>query len=408
MISLSATTAAEQKAGAVYGYKALRADGSLAKGTVTATSVDKAHELLAARGLYTTDLSAPRNHAPRKRSLGADDLALGLRILADLLESGLPVGRTLAAFSELAPPSWADGIEPLRASVREGKTLAAALGSSPLDLPPVVIGILRAGEMGTGLAPAVRRAADFTEHRAATRAAVRNALAYPIILVVAGSASIALLVGVVLPKFAVILGDLGQHVPRTTQMVLDVSDIGRRLAIPGVLAIAAGIFLWRMWTSTPVGRLQWHRLLLLIPVVGPIRRSAAAARTASAMASLLASGVPVASALVHASHASGDAAMEAAVLDARERVTRGERVSRAMDDAGATTSTVVRLLRAGEESGRLADMFAHASTIEQQRTDRIVRSAVRLLEPALILAFGGIVAFVAAALLQAVYSVRPT
>jgi type II secretory pathway component PulF len=298
-------------------------------------------------------------------------------------------------------------VESLRDSVREGATFATALSVSPLDIPPVVIGMLRAGEMGTGLAPAVRRAADLTEQSAATRAAVRNALAYPVILAVAGSASIALLVGVVLPKFAVILGDLGQHIPRTTQMVLDFSNTARRSAIPLCITATGVVVLWHLWTSTPAGRLRWHRLLLQLPIVGHVRRSAAAARAASAMSSLLESGVPVAPALIHASHASGDAAIEAAILDARKLVTRGERVSRAMEEAGATTPTIVRLLRAGEESGRLADMFAHAATIEQQRTDRIVRSAVRLLEPALILAFGGVVAFVAAALLQAVYSVRP-
>ena len=100
--------------------------------------------------------------------------------------------------------------------------------------------------------------------------------------------------------------------------------------------------------------------------------------------------------------------MERALLAAREHVVHGERVSRALHVMGAMTETTVRLVRAGEESGRLAQMLGHAATIEQERAEQRVRGVVRLLEPALILMFGGIVAFVAAALLQAVYSVRPT
>jgi type II secretory pathway component PulF len=95
-------------------------------------------------------------------------------------------------------------------------------------------------------------------------------------------------------------------------------------------------------------------------------------------------------------------------MAAREAVVAGAPLSRALADHDAVTPTVVRLARAGEESGTLGPMLARAAAMEAERAERLVRNAVRLLEPALILLFGGIVAFVAAALLQAVYSVRPT
>lgn len=85
----------------------------------------------------------------------------------------------------------------------------------------------------------------------------------------------------------------------------------------------------------------------------------------------------------------------------------GERLSRALDETGSATATVVRLVRAGEETGRLAAMLAHASRMESDEATRRVRAAVRLVEPALILVFGLVIALIAAALLQAIYSVRP-
>jgi type II secretory pathway component PulF len=391
-----------------YTYRALRRDGTAVTGTIDAPTEARALTMLAERELFPISVRSAVPLTGRKAAVPIADLALGLRVLANLLESGLPMGKTLGAFTELAPVSWHHGLPAVRDAVRDGATLATALASSPLDVPPVVIGMLHAGEVGTGVGSAVRRAAELMERTAATRSAIRNALAYPMILALAGSLSLTLLVGVVLPKFATVLRDLGQTLPRSTQLVLHGSALVRTLALPGLcIAIAIGIG-WTLWTNAPAGRLQWHRALRRIPLLGSIRQSAATSRTAAAMASLLDSGVPVASALTHASRAAGDWAVEQAVLDARALITHGERPSRAIEQTGALTPTAVRLLRAGEESGRLAQMFAHVATIEQERAEQAVRSAVRLLEPMLILTFGGIVAFVAAALLQAVYSVRPT
>ena len=346
----------------------------------------------------------------RRADRGSGARSSSPRQLAGIGASGGEDAERIRGLSahELAPRA---GLPAVRDAVRDGATLADGAGeASPLDIPPVVIGILHAGEMGTGVGPAVRRAAELMERTAATRSAIRNALAYPIVLGVAGSASLTLLIGIVLPKFAAILSDLGQTLPRTTQLVLQGSAMLRALALPGLCVAVAPCRHWLawLWTGAPAGRLQWHRALRRIPLVGSIRRSAATSRTAAAMAWLLDSGVPVAAALTHASRAAGDAAVEQAVLDARARITHGERPSHAIEQTGALTPTAVRLLRAGEESGRLAQMFAHVATIEQERAEQAVRSAVRLLEPTLILVFGGVVAFVAAALLQAVYSVRPT
>jgi type II secretory pathway component PulF len=117
--------------------------------------------------------------------------------------------------------------------------------------------------------------------------------------------------------------------------------------------------------------------------------------------------VPVSTALIHGARASGDAALSARILVAREAVVVGQGIARALSAAHAMTPTAIRLVQAGEETGRLAHMLAHAATLEREQAERKLHAAVRLLEPGMILVFGGIVAVVAAALLQAIYSVRP-
>jgi general secretion pathway protein F len=291
--------------------------------------------------------------------------------------------------------------------VREGQGLGAALANAPIALPPLVVGLIKAGELGSGVAQAVRHAAELTERTAATQAAVRGALTYPLVLAAAGVGSVGLLVGVVLPRFAVILADLGQQLPPSTRLVLGAASAARALAVPAAVLLIVSFILWRAWVETEAGRAEWHAVLLAIPVVGVARLAGATARVTAALASLIESGVPVAPAMVHAARAAGDAAVAARLLAAREQVIIGGRIAAAVERHGALTPTAARLIRAGEESGRLAPMLAHAGRLEAARAEEIVKNVVRLLEPALILGFGGVIALVAAALLQAIYAVRP-
>lgn len=390
-------------------YRAAQQDGRIVRGTVVAATRESAVDSLVQRGLWTIELRPElAGHGLRRmrRRIPIAQLALGLRVLADLLEAGLPVTRTLATFDELAPPAWRQALPEMREAVRQGRGLAASLGSTGA-LPDDVLGIIQAGEAGSGLARAVRRAAELTEDAASANAALRAALAYPLILVAAGTGAVALLVGVVLPRFALILADVGQTLPATTRVVLGVADAVRSGGAPGLFVLSFCAALWRATVSTPAGRLRWHRLLLEIPVLGALRRSAGTSRMCGTLGALLESGVPIAAALPHAARAGGDEALGHALTAARVSVLHGERLSRALAQHSAATPTVNRLVRAGEESGRLAAMLAHGARLEREHAVGRTKAIVRLLEPSLILIFGGIIAFVAAALLQALYSLRP-
>ena len=123
---------------------------------------------------------------------------------------------------------------------------------------------------------------------------------------------------------------------------------------------------------------------------------------------MLASGVPITTAMQQAARASGNAAVRERLLIARERVLSGERLSSALAHTAAIPAGAIQLVRAGEATGELASMLTYAARIDRERSEAEVKRLVRLIEPSLILFFGALIALVAAALLQAVYSVRPT
>jgi general secretion pathway protein F len=392
----------------VYAFRAASANGDVGDGLVDAESSRQAREILVSRGLYVLSIESRGHRHARRDPLSVADLALGLRIMADLLESGLSVSRALHAFDELAPRGWRPALPRIRQAVREGQSLAAALSSAPVVIPGLVIGIAQAGEAGGGIGPAIRRAAELMESSAEMRASIRSALAYPVVVASAGVMAVGILITVVLPRFAKILADLGQTLPASTRAVLRGAAVMHAGLVPSMISAAIGIALWRAWTQTEQGRRTWHRMLLSLPLLGDVRSGTAAARMAHSLSALLESGVSIGTALTFAARATSDAELEARLTLARAAVTAGEPLSRALESHRATTTTVVRLIRAGEESGRLPAMLDHAARIEQQRADRIVRTGVRLLEPMLLLTFASVVALIAAALLQAIYSVRPT
>jgi general secretion pathway protein F len=392
----------------IFSYRAAAADGRVQSGALDAESPEHARDVLRGRGLLILNLESRGARVAQRDPIPIADLALGLRILADLLDSGLSVARALNAFEELAPRGWRPALPHIRQSVREGAGLAAALSSAPIEIPGLVIGIAQAGEAGTGIGAAMRRAAELTESSAEMHASVRAALAYPLLVAVAGAIATTVLLTVVLPRFAKILGDLGQALPATTRIVIAGANVAQAGLIPALLVLGASAAAWRAWTRTAGGRRTWHRLLLGAPFLGSIRRGTAASRMAYSLSALLDSGVNMSIALSLAARATGDAELEARVSSARVAVSAGDSVSRALEMNDAATPTVVRLVRAGEETGRLSSMLGHAARIEQQRADRIVRTAVRMLEPMLLLLFASVVALIAAALLQAIYSVRPS
>jgi type II secretory pathway component PulF len=406
----TATAGAIGDAGArnVFRYRAARADGVIQLGRVDAADVAGARRTLIDQGLFPMELEFAGASVTQQSSINVRDLALGLRVLGDLLDAGLPVSRALRAFEDLAPPSWRIAIPHLQQRVREGASLATALSSAPIAIPPVVIGIAQAGEAGGAAGPAVRRAADLMESSAATRAALQAALTYPAILAVAGVASIAILVGVVLPRFADILSDLNQQLPAATRIVLGASQVARAAAVPAGVLLSIAAVVWKAWVATPSGRTRWHELLRRVPLVGSARRSAATARAALSLSALLESGIPVIDALRFAARSAGDAAMERRLGAASVDIAAGRSLSAAFLATDALTPTAVQLLRAGEETGRVSGLLAHAAKLEQERSERITKTFVRALEPILIFGFATVVALVAAALLQAVYSVRPT
>ncbi|MGH7336028.1 MAG: type II secretion system F family protein [Myxococcota bacterium] len=390
----------------VFAYRAARTDGAVIRGTLEAASENEAAAVLSTRGLLPLAVATQPPKRPGLFARAAPQaLAPLFQGLSSLVETGVPLHKALQAVRPLAPPRLVAPLQRVEARVREGSGLAAALAAEDGLFPPVTIGLLRAGERGVGLAPALAHAARQLERDAESRSRVRAALTYPLVLLVVGSGSLALIVLFVIPRFAALLGDLGQALPPATRILLASADTIRQYGLALVALGVAALVLGTRWIAERRG--AWHSALLELPIVGAIRHALASARAARTLGTLLATGAPALAALDTAREAAGDAAVADRISAARSRVAQGASLSDALSTSRAFTPQALQLAAIGEASGKLPTLLQRAADLDDETAERRMRALAALLEPALIVGFAGLVAFVAAALLQAVYALRP-
>ena len=387
-------------------YEAVRSDGASVNGVLEVVSESEAASVLSARGLFPVLVEPARSQAAWWLSRpSARAQATVFEGLASLVEAGVPLEKALGAVTPLAQGGLRDSLGRVMSRVREGSSLGAALAAEEGTFTGVTIGLIRAGERGVGLGGALSQVTAQLEREAETAARIRGALAYPALLAAVGTLSIVVIVVFVVPRFVALLADLGQDLPLATRVLISVSAALQHFGLIFVgAAIGGGAVLGRLIRDR---REAWHGRLLTIPVVGRIRFGLATARVCRTLGALLGAGTPALPALTIATEAAGDGAVARRLARARDRVSEGAAISAALGGAAAITEGAQQLVAIGEGSGRLPALLAKAAQLEERDAERRLKALVTLLEPALILAFAGLVAFVAAALLQAVYSLRP-
>ncbi|HEX7123410.1 MAG TPA: type II secretion system F family protein [Gemmatimonadaceae bacterium] len=390
-----------------YRYRAARPDGRIVSGSVKAESAGSAAAMLLARGLAPVE-GLRESMGMRVRPAGRRQLAVVFRSLASLVNAGLPIERAFVASVPLARGRLQQLLVDVHSSIHEGSSVAAALNAGRGLVPGVIVGMIGAGERAGQMGTALDHAASHLEQEAELLGRLRQSLAYPAMLAVTGTISVLVIGTVVVPRFAVLLADLGQSLPLSTRVLLAGSEMLTRFGFAFALvaaAIAAVVF---RALQVPTLRTRVNEAMLGIPIIGAVRHSLASGRFCRAFASSLRSGMPTLPALGAGMESAGDVAIAARLGRARERVSRGQRVADSLSSEQAVVPVCVQLLSVGETGGRLAELAERAADVAAGEGERALRTMVAVIEPLFIVVFGGIVIFVAMALLQAVYGLRPS
>jgi general secretion pathway protein F len=400
-------TAVDSQAAERFRYRASDADGRLVEGVVQAPTRGIALEELRRQRMVPVDVTPfgaeLAGAAPRQRR--AQALAAWARTLATLLEAGVPLDRALAfASTHAGHPAIAAASSDVQADVQGGSTLADALRKRAAIFGALIPAMASAGEESGALDQAMARLADHLDEANDLRGQVRSALVYPAIMAGASAAGIAVLLAFVVPRFAAMLQETGGTLPLSTRALVGMSRVVTGWWWLWLLLVVGAIVSVRAWLGDGSNRRRFHAARLRWPVVGTIETSFSTARFTRALGMLLGSGMPVLSALRIARGTVSNLALGAALDRAAEDVSHGVRIATALTPVLPPLGA--QLLAVGEETGRLSDLARQVAEAYDRELKRALRSAVALIEPALILFFAVLVGFVALAMLQAIYSIN--
>jgi type II secretion system protein F len=397
----------------VFTYRAADRRGQTIDGVMEAADARAVIDRLRKEAYFPVKVSAQGERAPLF-SLGGGsrvrqrDLMALTQMLATLFEAGLPLDRALSILEELSTaPRLKAIVTDLLHSVRGGSSLSEALAKHhPRPFSRLYINMVRAGEKGGVLEVSLRRLAEFLEARAAFNEAVVSALAYPLVITSVGAAAIVFLMTFVIPRFATIFHDLGQAIPLPTQILMAVSAALQSYWWVGATLVMAGVLAWRMWTGTPQGRASWDLFLLRLPIVGTLALKVETARFARTLGTMLKSGVPVLGAMAVVGDMMSNQAVGGAVGRLAEGVKRGGTIAAGMREHTAFPPLAVHMVRVGEETGRLEEMLLKVADTFETDVRSELKRVLGLLEPAIIVGMGVLVAFIVVAMLLAIFSIN--
>jgi len=397
----------------VYRFEALDQSGRSESGIVEADSLRQARALLRARGLIPFSLVTAKELAARRgaswlqRGLSSSDRVTVIRQLASLLNAGIPLDEALAAAaSEAERPMVRERMLELRSEVLGGSPLAAALAFHPKDFPPIYQALVAAGEQSGRLGWVLERLADYAEARDALRQKVWMAMAYPAIVTLVALGIVIFLMTTVVPQVVSVFTSNHQTLPLLTSTMITLSDLIRQWGWALALMIAAAVLLVRRALAQPRVRLVWDERLLGWPVIGKSVRGYNTERFASTLSILVGGGVPILPALQGAADALANTALRRDVMDAITRVREGTSLARALGVHRRFPPILLQLIHSGESTGRLPDMLDRAARGEASALERRILLLTTLLEPALILVMGMIVALIVVAVLLPIIEIN--
>jgi general secretion pathway protein F len=373
---------------ASFDYKAATRSGEVLVGRLECGSAEEAIAHLNALGHIPIRVDPSRDHKqrgrPRRqlfaRAVSADSVTSFTEELATLLQAGVPLDRAMGMLAEtVGEPRFAEVVTDLQTRLRQGSTLADALGEHPALFSRFYINLVRAGESGGALETVLARLAAHLDQAKETREAIMAAMVYPIILVLVAIGAVVLLLTYVVPQFAELFNDVGEALPLPTQVV-----------------IAAGDFMQqRGWV-----------LALRLPLVGELLVKADTARFARTLGTMLDNGVPLLGAAAIAREVVTNRLIADRLSGVADKVKAGGRFSDELGEAEVLPRFAVQMIRVGEESGELTAMLLRVAEVYERGLRSALKRALALLEPALILILGVVVAGIVLSILLAILGVN--
>ncbi len=327
----------------------------------------------------------------RDKKIKLEDLVVFSRQLATMIDAGIPLVHALGILAEqVENESLKTIVGNVRQDIEAGLSFCEALAKHPVVFSDLFVNMVKAGEASGMLNEILDRLATFMEKQAALNRKITSSLVYPAVVVSMAIIITAVLLIKVVPTFKGIFESLGGTLPLPTRVLILISDILRKYFLYAIALMAFCGFLFRKYLETEKGRYRFDRLVLKVPVFGPLFRKLAVAKFSRTFSTLVKSGVSVLSALDIVSKTSGNKVVEEAVMNCSKSVRNGEPINRPLAKSGVFPPMVTRMISVGEQTGQLEKMLSKIADFYDDQVDAAASALTSLIEP-MVIAFLGVV-----------------
>ena len=376
--------------------------GELITGVIDADGENAVADQLLAGGVTPVQisvtgasLSAPTQNwwaALRAAPVSTEEVLIFSRQMYTLQRAGVPILRALAGLqASTAKPALVALLIDLRAGLDQGRELGTAMTRHPAIFSAFYLAMIRVGEMTGRLTDVFLRLSEHLEFELDVRARIKQALRYPIMVLVTIAIALVVINLFVLPTFASVFAGFKAELPLMTRILLGFSSWTVRWW-PLLLALVIGAAWWlRAWLATPAGRYRWDRLKLRLPLAGPIILKATLARFARSFAIASKSGVAISQAMTVVAQTVDNAFIGERIQQMRDGVERGEALSRCAAATGVFTPIVLQMIAVGEETGALDTLLVDIAQMYERETDYAIKGLAAAIEPILLLVIGALV-----------------
>jgi type II secretory pathway component PulF len=387
-----------------YNYTAVAADGKKVKGAITAESPYAARKQLRVRSVHPTSITEVGSGSEGKAALfsifsrgGKGQIIDFTKQMTTLLNSGIKLTEALSVLTlQASDVRFKNAITDIRDRVVSGESFTDALNDYSDYFDVIYVSMVRVGEVTGTLGQSLSTISKFMEKRQRVESKVMTAMIYPMVLILFCITAIIVLTTFVIPKIAEQIARTGQKLPWITRQLMNVSYILTSWWLFVVIAVVFGI-VWglKRFLKTRRGALLRDRLLLSLPLFGPLIKQRVVSRFASTLSTLLGSGLAMAESLRVVAEVTGNSLMRGAVQQARERILAGADIATPLRDSGVIDPAIAHMVAVGEKSGELEKMLKDISENLEASTDIVIERLSAAVEPLIIIVMAAIIGLIA-------------
>ena len=393
-----------------YTYLGYTGDRQIVKGKVSAADEQAAADMLSNIGYRVVSLKPATAALPSlgklfQAKVKTSEMVTFSRQLALLLESGVGIIQALELLeSQASDKALKTVLIQVLHDLKGGKSLSLALAQHPQAFPKLFCKLISVGEQTGSLETVLRSLAGYTERQTASIAKIKQAMLYPIIVFCLAIGVGAIMLIFLLPPLIDLFSALGGTLPLPTRILLGTMGFLESYGLFLLVGIIALGIVGFMYTRTPNGRYMLDKLVLKVPLIGRLMQVTELARTCRSLSMLFRAGLPLPEVMVLTTQATGNRVIARALAEVEQGMLRGQGLAKPMRNNPVFLPLMVEMTKVGEETGNLDDSLVIVAESYEIEAERRTQTLLGMIEPAMTIAMGLGVGFLALSVFMPIYS----